>query len=432
MKMKVRSIACAVLLVFVATYACAERFQVDIAALAASTNQYTSENKVATTNDWILFAIDSYAGKPNIRLSEKGDYLISPTFSQRILSIELKVKSSSQSDRRLAFIPIYDGVPTEDATLWSLCNYSPNKDTYVAQTNFFPRAANVHSFKMAFDNGGGSTGWGISEMTIVTDDTPVLTPPTNLSAGNIKGTRSNLSWVNPENAVSNKIEVSQVAWHEEGGDKVICHTFDEFSNKGDTKDKTESIVDKYPELSDSILLCYPTNSSGQIQISQQNNRGILVHRGLDSYDRMFLLLCLRRYHGDDDSMSIQWIDSNGLTNNLQTVSLSDNFTTEVIALSGIQSNAPIVLNAMGDKTKHRIIIDEMSFVRDYSPASVSTNLVKTVLTTGNAATIKGLSPNSSYIASVTAFDADGNESEPSEPISFMTDNSNLPLVIKLQ
>jgi hypothetical protein len=131
-------------------------------------------------------------------------------------------------------------------------------------------------------------------------------------------------------------------------------------------------------------------------------------------------------------MSIQWIDSNGLTNNLQTVSLSDNFTTEVIALSGIQSNAPIVLNAMGDKTKHRIIIDEMSFVRDYSPASVSTNLVKTVFSTGNAARIRGLSPNSSYVVSVSAFDEDGNESKQSELISFMTGSEELPFIIRLQ
>lgn len=432
MKMKVSSVAFAMLLAIFATSACAERLQIDIAALAASTNQYTSENKVATTNGWTLFAIDSYAGKPNIRLSEKGDYLFSPTFSQRVLSIELKVKSSSLSGRRLAFIPIYDGVPSEDATLWSLCNYSPNKDTYVAQTNFFPRAADVRSFKMTFDGGGGSTGWGVSEMTIVTDDTPVLTPPTNLSASHIKGTRSNLSWENPENAVSNKIEVAEVAWHEESGDKVIRHTFDEFSNKGDTKDKTEHIVEKYPDLSDSILLCYPTNSAGQIQISQESNKGILVHKGLDSYYKMSLSLRLRRYQGDNDSMSVQWIASNGSTNDLKTVSLSDNFTTEVIALSDVDPDAPLVLNALGNKNKHRIIIDEMSFIRDYSPASVSTNLVKTVFSTGNAARITGLSPNSSYVVSVSAFDEDGNESKQSELISFMTGSEELPFIIRLQ
>ena len=268
------------LLVFVASSACAERLQVDIAALAASTNQYTSENKVATTNDWILFAIDSYAGKPNIRLSEKGDYLISPTFSQRILSIELKEKSSSQSNRRLAFIPIYDGVPTEDATLWSLCNYSPNKDTYVAQTNFFPRAANVHSFKMAFDNGGGSTGWGISELTIVSDDTPVLTPPTNLSAGNIKGIRSNLSWVNPENAVSNKIEVSRVVRKEEYGTMLDEYDFMAFTNTSTQStacyNKNTLQMNVYSSFSGTNIY-KAANSTGVVQISSPDYKGYLQY-----------------------------------------------------------------------------------------------------------------------------------------------------------
>ena len=84
------------------------------------------------------------------------------------------------------------------------------------------------------------------------------------------------------------------------------------------------------------------------------------------------------------------------------------------------------------KTNRRILIDYLAFIRDYSPASVSTNLVKTVFSTGNAARIRGLSPYSSYIASITAFDAEGNESEPSEPISFMTNGAELPLVIRLQ
>lgn len=270
-------------------------------------------------------------------------------------------------------------------------------------------------------------------LSAVISGVPLIEPPTNLQSDEIKGTRSNLSWENPENAVSNKIEVAEVAWHEESGDKVIRHTFDEFSNKGDTKDKTEHIVEKYPDLSDSILLCYPTNSAGQIQISQESNKGILVHKGLDSYYKMSLSLRLRRYQGDNDSMSVQWIASNGSTNDLKTVSLSDNFTTEIIALSDVDPDAPLVLNALGNKTKHRIIIDEMSFIRDYSPASVSTNLVKTVFPTGSTTyCARGLRPWTEYIAKITAFDAEGNESEPSEPISFMTNGAELPLVIRLQ
>ena len=118
--------------------------------------------------------------------------------------------------------------------------------------------------------------------------------------------------------------------------------------------------------------------------------------------------------------------------NLETINLADDFTTEFIGLSSVADGAMIIFNNSGKDDNHRIIIDEIAFVRDYSPASVSTNLVKTVFATGNTSTIRGLSPYSSYIASITAFDADGNESEPSEPISFMTNGAELPLVIKLQ
>ena len=118
--------------------------------------------------------------------------------------------------------------------------------------------------------------------------------------------------------------------------------------------------------------------------------------------------------------------------NLETINLADDFTTEFIGLSSVADGAMIIFNNSGKDDNHRIIIDEIAFIRDYSPASVSTNLVKTVFTTGNAATIRGLSPNSSYVVSVSAFDEDGNESTPSEPIPFMTNSEELPFVIRLQ
>ena len=61
------------------------------------------------------------------------------------------------------------------------------------------------------------------------------------------------------------------------------------------------------------------------------------------------------------------------------------------------------------------------------------NLIKTVFTTGSTTyCVRGLRPWTQYVARPSAFDADGNESEPSEPISFMTNGAEMPLVIKLQ
>ena len=392
------------------------------AILIAETINVTFDAALTNATEWVYDPAVKIATGNHVYFNSGNTSITSPAFPFVITNISLDLSCSSTTPARKLIIRLPDNHEIE-------IPYVHEKDKHEQKTFNIDAGNHFRSFAISTLT-GNSGSWHLYSAVI--SGVPLIEAPTNLQSDEIKGTRCRLSWENPENAVSNKIEVAEVAWHEESGDKVIRHTFDEFSNKGDTKDKTEHIVEKYPDLSDSILLCYPTNSAGQIQISQESDKGILVHKGLDSYYKMSLSLRLRRYQGDNDSMSVQWIASNGSTNDLKTVSLSDNFTTEVTALSDVDPDAPLVLNALGNKTKHRIIIDEMSFIRDYSPASVSTNLVKTVFATGNTSTIRGLSPYSSYIASITAFDADGNESEPSEPISFMTNGAELPLVIRLQ
>ena len=409
MKMKVRSVAFALLLAPAILFA--DSINVTFDAALTNATGWSFNDKVCNNNNGYYLLQDAEVATPQ--------------FGFNITSVEIRVTTTSSCNRNLIIRPGDNASSDSDCAF----NTIPTGTTtnLVATWN---AASPIRSFTINSTVGGKGN---LYIKSAVISGVPLIEPPMNLQTNEIKGTRCRLLWTNPENAVSNKIEVAEVAWHEESGDKVIRHTFNEFSNKGDTKDKTENIVEKYPDLSDSILLCYPTNSAGQIQISQESNKGILVHKGLDSYYKMSLSLRLRRYQGDNDSMSVQWIASNGSTNDLKTVSLSDIFTTEVIALSDVDPDAPLVLNALGNKTKHRIIIDEMSFIRDYSPASVSTNLVKTVLPTGSTTyCARGLSPWTEYIASITAFDADGNESEPSEPISFMTNGAELPLVIKLQ
>ena len=82
--------------------------------------------------------------------------------------------------------------------------------------------------------------------------------------------------------------------------------------------------------------------------------------------------------------------------------------------------------------KRRILIDHLAFARDYSPASISTNLVQTVFTTGNTARVRGLSPSADYLVTVTAFDAEGNESSPSEPLAVTTNGEAIPFSIRIQ
>ena len=241
-------------------------------------------------------------------------------------------------------------------------------------------------------------------------------------------------WTNPENAVSNRVEVSSIQLVDSTGTTVEEFGFDKISAGGNAVNFAkfrDSLPPHYEKLSGTNLYA-AANSTGLLQISTRINRGELVYSGYESYADLTLMTTLKRYSGDANTMTIGWTDGGATTNILETINLADDFTTEFIDLSSVADGAIIIFNNSGNDDYHRVIIDEIAFIRDYSPASVSTNLVKTVFATGNTSTIRGLSPYSSYIASITAFDADGNESEPSEPISFMTNGAELPLVIKLQ
>jgi hypothetical protein len=100
-----------------------------------------------------------------------------------------------------------------------------------------------------------------------------------------------------------------------------------------------------------------------------------------------------------------------------------------VLLSNVPSNARIILNNSGNKKYHRVIIDEISFERDYTEEIV---LLKTLFTAGNPMTVRGLSPNADYLVTVTAFDAEGNESSPSEPLAVTTNGEAIPFSIRIQ
>ncbi len=427
----------------------AERIEVDIEALVASTNQYTDNIKLATTNGWTLSGIDSYADKPNIRLSEKEDYLISPTFSQRISRIELMVKSSSQTGRRLVFIPIYDGIPSNDTSLWSLCDYSPNKDTYVPRTISFAHGANVHAFKMDFDNGGGSTGWGVSAMTIVTHDAPDLAAPADLSASDVKKTSCRLSWTNPVNAVSNKIEVSQISVREAYGSALDEYDFAAFTNTAtnakDCYDKNSLQMDAYPSFSGTNIYAAGC-STGVVQISSSDSQGYLRYDFSSIRDALAenadaSLLVSAKKHATDIS-SVQWkllvaqINDSGETNRTEEVDLCGEFPSSPFSIQiDNPKNCQAIVLRPSDATKknRRILVDHLAFTSTGPIAVCETNLVKTAFATGcTTCSIDGLTPRTEYIARATAFDTNGNESDPSEPISFTTDGSTPPFAIRLK
>ena len=350
-------------------------------------------------------------------------FIQSPEYPFIITSIEITLSCSSTNVTRRLQVTSSTGtsLQTENVT---------SKEKKEVQSFLFDRADCVRSFNISLEGSHQTGSWHIYSAVI--SGVPIIEAPTNLQTNDVKGTRCNLSWVNPENAVSNKIEVSQVVWHEESGSVEREYNFDEFSNGGDKEQQTEKILAAYPDL-EGFVLCLPTNSTGQIQISNSGSKGVLSFPGFESCNNLYLKLLAKHYNHADEAtfVSIGFVQDK-TTNDFTTVELTTELTKSFTSLTNVPSNARIVINNSGKATNHRVIIDHLAFVRDYSPASVSTNLVKTVFATGNTTTIRGLSPYSSYIASITAFDAEGNESEPSEPISFMTNGAEMPLVIRLQ
>jgi hypothetical protein len=186
-------------------------------------------------------------------------------------------------------------------------------------------------------------------------------------------------------------------------------------------------------------------STGVVQISNGKSQGYLrydfsaIRETLDESARVSLLVSAKKYA--TDISTVRWkllvaqVDDSGTTNKTDEIDLSGEFPSAPSSLPIVQPKtcrAIVMKPSDGTKTRRRILVDYMALV-NAGPATIcETTLVKTAFTTGSTTYFAGgLVPCTEYVAKITAFDADGNESAPSEPISFTTDGK-LPFVIRLQ
>ncbi|MBO7482575.1 MAG: fibronectin type III domain-containing protein [Kiritimatiellae bacterium] len=387
-------------------------YVVDVAALSAC--------GTGTTNGWTVAGIDSYAGKANFRLKSSDDRIDSPVFDQAVRSIVIDVKSSSRSGRRLAFIPLAGDETLDHKSL--VCEYSPTDGAYVRQTLEFPRSDDVRAFRIALDDGGGTTGWGVSYMQVVTFGESAAATPSGVAASRVRSDSFVAEWTADANAVSNRVSVYRVVTSGESGETVLRHTFDEFSNKGSTAEKTDDIVALYPDLEGSSCLTLPTNSTGRIQVSMASKRGALRHRAFDDYRSLWLSVTLAKSkEADLDTTSVGFEAEDGTLERICTIPLATEMARAVVPLEEIDGGRPVVLNMDGRQENHRVVIDEMSFIRGYAPAGTTTNLVATVWSSvPGRAKASGLAPDAEYVFTVSAADADGAMSAESEPVSVTT------------
>lgn len=148
------------------------------------------------------------------------------------------------------------------------------------------------------------------------------------------------------------------------------YDFDAFSNPGKSwKDITEKIGETYPGLTGTHLLL-PTNSTGEIQISSGKERGTLVMPGFDDFSELTLSMTARRHTLPDEAktVTVGWISPSGAeTNDFASIELDTMMTESSVSLSAVPPGSSIVLNNGGKKTKHRVIVDRLAFIRRHVP-----------------------------------------------------------------
>ena len=401
---------------------------IDLAALAAC--------GTGVTNGWTLSGVDSYADdSDNVRLNALGEYLLSPTFAAPIRKLELKVKSSSETGRKLAFLPLVG--ETYDEVLAVTCEYSPNKDTYVSQELEFPSDLTFHAFKIMLDDGGGNTGWGFSYLAVITDELPLPSPPTGITVTPSE-TDCGIRLVNGENIVSNRVYVVGIRKVPESGVTVADYTFEECVNTGASEtDKSKEFAELYPAFL-AYKLYYPLDAPGAVRISTGKENGYLRHCGFSDYTGLSVEVVAKRYPGDTSlaAISVYSVDAGALTNVVGTVPVTDEFTTNRLDLTGVTPGAPLYFaNLDGYKSNRRFLLDRLRFWRGYTAATTVTNVVSDAVypapAPDDAITVGGLSRCTEYRLSVSAIDSLGRESAFSEPLGFTTLKKRRGLVLIL-
>jgi len=395
--------------------------------MSASINISFDVNLTNNT-DWVYTQNTKTNVDGRIYISSKTDIaVISPIFDFAITSITVVAKHTNDSEKRklLYVFPLIDNKPVDGKEYWR--EITPNGTEENEVSCSWSKEDRIQSIGFKADEGSDGNIYLLSaEICGVS----IPYPPENLEATRVGGRQITVKWLNPEVVKGNKISVYKSSWNEESYETVSSYNFNEVSNDGATNEKADDFIDKYPDFSGSTLIYLPAKSAGQIQISKSDEKGVLKHCGFGDYDSLSVDMTVRKYFHvtaveedggsvikeveDNGIMTIGYEKSAGKTNVFATVKLEKEFQRQIIPLKDFPANTPILFNATGNKTNHRVIIDEMKFVKNYSPAGERHDLVQEINTSESKIRLSNLERNTDYVIKVTAIDADGKESENAE------------------
>lgn len=406
-----------------------------------------SANSTTVTFDTALTNGTEWSFNDKVSNNNNGYYLLqdaevaTPQFGFNITSVEIRVTTTSSCNRNLIIRP------GGNASSYSDCAF--NTIPAGTTTNLFATwntASPVRSF--IIKSTVGSKG-NLYIKSAVISGAPIIDAPTNLQADDITGTRFCLLWTNSENAASNRITVSRIIQHEAEGTTLAEYDFNEFSNGGGNPvDITSDFTNTIPAFAGSSLIYLPTNSEDIIQISSGKQQGSLIfdfasfRNVLDEVTNVSMLVSAKKHSSDVTgvwNLEAAQFDDDDNTSQTTNVVLGFEFPQSPCA---IQIKDPAACKSVtlrpSDTTagNRRILIDSIAFIRNYVTAHVETNIVRSISIPANSTdaetTIRSLKPNADYLVTVTAFDAEGNESSPSEPLAVTTSNKAIPFSIRIQ
>ena len=392
---------------------------------------YASNTKISKDKGFYITSAESVA-------------VTSPTFDFAITSVTVVAHFASEDTKRtLSVIPM-DGDQLMEDKAQEIAPLLPDA-TEVSRAWTKESLVRKIGFRIAGESGNvyllSAKIYGVS----------IPYPPENLETSRLGGKQITIKWQNPESVQSNNIRVYKSTWHDESFETVKSYDFNAegFENKGKSDEITNTLlVESYPDFAGSSWIYLPTNSVGQIQISKSDEKGVLKHNGFEDCDSLWVDMTVRKYftykvteengvteikeHEDDDAMTIGYEESAGKTNVLPTVKLEKDFRREIISLKGFPADTPILFNATGNKKNHRVIIDEMKFIKNYSPAGERHELVQEINTSESKIRLLNLERNTDYVIKVTAINAEGKESENAELRVKTSSQNDSGFVIRIQ
>lgn len=410
--MKKRQIFSALFLLTTAFTANGITLEVEFTENLTNETEWVYTDKTKTSSDGKLYIS-----------SKDGVAVISPTFDFAITSITVVAYHSSDNPvRRLFAVPI-SGNDISDGMTDLKREITPrngkNQDAVACSWN---KEKHIQAIKFHMEEGTSGNIYLLSAKIL---GVSIPYPPENLEAARVGGKQIFIKWRNSETVAGNKVRVYKASWNDESFETVKSYDFNaegfQNQNKGNNDEITANLlIESYPDFAGSTLIYLPTNSVGQIQISNNKNRGVLKHKGFQDYGSMHVDMTVRRYFNsasnekETETMTVGYEYPAGTTNVFATVNLEKNFKREIIPLNGVPADAPILFNASGNKTNHRVIIDEMKFIKNYSPAGERLDLVQETNTSGSKIRLSNLERNTDYVIRVAAADANGKESESAE------------------